>query len=234
MSGTVPLHQRTEALIILDGFSEELGGEVTEPLDSLMQEARFTFDEKVVAVATKVREFEAYADAASAEAKRMATNAKSAANAAASLSRYLLIQLQLANVEKVTHPRFKIAVRVNPPAFEAQLQAPEKLAELRAALTAPASDDSFDDFDVDVEFSAAASVAVSPDWEQLAVDTVRPAALTLDDIAALEQCVVVTPEQVIPESRAWDKKALLALAKVNPSAVAAVAVFSRGTRLEIK
>lgn len=230
MSG-VTLYERTEALRIVDGFAFELEGEVTESLDALMREARFSFDEKAAAVAAKVREFEAYAQAAEGEAKRMAANAKAAEKQAESLSRYLLIQLQLAGIDKITHPRFKIAVRVNPPKFEAQLVAPEKLQEMRAQLV-----DTFTDFPelLDGDETTAASIAVSPDWEQVAVATEQPATLTLADIELPDKCVTVTPEQVIHESRAWDKKALLELAKVHPAVVAAVAVFTRGTRLEIK
>lgn len=50
----------------------------------------------------------------------------------------------------------------------------------------------------------------------------------------LTPCVIVTPAQEIPESREWDKKALLELAKTAPDVAAKVATITRGIRVEVK
>jgi hypothetical protein len=231
MSGAVRLYERTEALAILDDILAELEGELTPEAEQLLSEAMADFDAKVEAVAAKIRELEAFAGAADTEAKRITALGKSAQSQADSLTRYLLVNLQRANVPKVHTPRFKVSVRENPPKCEALLIAPEKLQELRAQLVAQVSE--FPEL-LDGDETTSASIMVSKDEEQLAVETARPAALTQADMDLLDACVIVTPEQVIPESRAWDKKALIAMHKTHPATVAAVAQITRGTRLDIK
>ena len=217
-AASLKLYETVAELAGAYALLDESEGEWTPEIEQLFAEAELKLEAKAGAVAAKIREFEAYADAAKAEAKRMSERAKAAENQAASLKRYLLTQLSIAGKTSIVDPRFKISVRENPPKFELALLGPEKLADLRAALEA-------DEFPTEI--------AVTADQEQVASED-RPATLTLDDITALDACVVVTPEQIIPESREWDKKALLTLSKSNPAAVAAVAVVTRGLRVEIK
>lgn len=215
---SLTLYETVEELQAAYALLDETEGEWTPEVEQLFLEAELKLDVKAVAVAAKIREFQAYAEAAATEAKRITARAKAAEAQAASLSRYLLTQLSIAGKDSITDPRFKISVRTNPPKFEVALLAPEKLIELRAAL------DTADEFP---------RLAVSADMEQVASDD-QPATLSLEDLTALDACVTVVPAQTIPESREWDKKALLTLSKSNPAAVAAVAVVTRGVRLDIR
>lgn len=232
MSSAIKLYETTEAKLYIDTLLAETEGEITPEIEQLMDEADMAFTGKVEAVAAKIRELELFADAADTEVKRIAALGKSARAQAGSLSRYLLVNMQRVDMPKVATPRFKISVRENPPKCETIIAEPGVLQALRAALALPPADETPDFADDDVAPSTA--VAVSPDWEQLPVETARPASLTLDDIERLDACVIVTPERVVPESREWDRKALIALHKTHPATVAAVASITRGVRLEVK
>ncbi len=226
MSGSVKLYEHTEAKLYIDSLLAETEGEITPEIEQLMDESELALKDKIEAVAARIRELEAFAGAAKTEADRIAKLGKSADAQAESLTRYLLVNMQRASVPKVETPRFKISIRENPPKCEAITAEPSIVQTLRAALLLGPADET-PDFDASEVDEAATAVAIATD---VAVSRV----LVGEEIDLLEQCVIVTPERVVPESREWDKKALIALNKTHPATVAAVARITRGTRLEIK
>jgi hypothetical protein len=223
---SVKLYERTEALAIIDQLLLESEGDLTPEIEQLLNEAEMSFAEKAVSVAAKVTEFEATAAAARSEATRLAQRAKSFENKAGSLRSYLLIQMQIANKAKVEDARFTLSVRQNPWKLDAVLLTPERLFAIKAEreeLTPALNDDEDIVAMVDAVVDAAAD---SP--------AVAPHQLTAEMIALLEPCVVVTPEHVVETTFAWDKNALMQLAKTDATIARLVAPISRGTRLEIK
>jgi len=99
---------------------------VTDPSDAegvaqierLLEGSVAAIQEKTIAIASLVREFDARADAAEAEADRIMVHARAATSRAQWLKDYLLRNLQTLGVPRIQTPTMLVAVRKSPPAVE--------------------------------------------------------------------------------------------------------------------
>jgi hypothetical protein len=87
---------------------------VTDTLEGMSGE----LEVKAANVVGFTRNLEALAVAIKAEEERLSSRRKAVEKRAASLSAYVLSCMQVAGVQKIEGPRFRIAVRDNPPAVD--------------------------------------------------------------------------------------------------------------------
>ena len=139
------LYEATAQLEVVNGWIEEHadeilanGGELTPELSTLLDLAEGDFKTKVQAVALKVRELQAEAEAVKIEAARLSQRAKTASNAAESLKGYLHRHLEAAGETTVKGTLVTVAIQKNPPAVELGDTADAALAGEPFAVLIPA------------------------------------------------------------------------------------------------
>jgi gamma-glutamylcyclotransferase (GGCT)/AIG2-like uncharacterized protein YtfP len=99
---------------------DEAEGELSEEQFALLADLGDAFDAKVENTAKMVREYEADADAAKAEAMRLTARAKAAQGRADWLKGYLQYALESSGQDKVKGKVFTVALQACPPSCDVQ------------------------------------------------------------------------------------------------------------------
>lgn len=110
---TLKLWEVGDELTEIAGLIMEAGGELSEELEERLAAMEGAFEEKVERIALKIREMEANAEAAKAEAARLARIQKTFANTAKRMTEWLHYEMGRANVKRVGTHRVKVWVQNN-------------------------------------------------------------------------------------------------------------------------
>jgi len=87
-------------------------------LEALLAHSATAIQDKTVAIAAVIREFEARAEGAHTEAERIATHARAASSRAVWLRDYLLKNLELLGVQRIETATTVVVIRKSPPSVQ--------------------------------------------------------------------------------------------------------------------
>jgi hypothetical protein len=113
MTATLALYQVVDALLAIGETLEENGGELTPDLAEQLDRLEGARDLKVERIVLFMRNLDATAAAADAEAQRLAAIAHRKRAVAARLKEYLKTQLEVAGIAKIETPLCTVRIQKN-------------------------------------------------------------------------------------------------------------------------
>lgn len=115
------LYEATEQLDVVRDWLIESGGELTPEIEALLEEAQETFQRKAERVALFIQELAATAAAVRQERERLERLEKSYENGVKSLKRYLQVQMERAEIERIDGDLVKIRLQKSAPSVHGEL-----------------------------------------------------------------------------------------------------------------